>query len=60
MEVPPDMLGMFSELHKNMKALTLMVLAECHDPDYQVMQKRVRELFNNWEAETFQLKLFED
>ena len=43
-----------------MKAFTLTVLTECHDPDFQVTRERIREFFSKMEAETFQLRLFDE
>ena len=60
MEIPPELVGEFSRLYESVKALTLMVLTECHDPDYHVTQERVQEFFSKLEAEAFQLRLFEE
>lgn len=59
-EIPSELVEDFSDIYQSMKALTLMVLAECHDPDYEVMQDKIRVLFSTLEAEAFQLKLFEE
>ncbi len=60
MEIPPEALAQVSIMFQQVKALTLMALTECHDPDFQVTQERIREFFSKLESETFQLKLFED
>ena len=60
MEIPSDQLAQFSSIWQNMKSFTLMVSAECHAPDYQTMQEKIREMFSKLEAETFQLKLFDE
>ena len=59
MEIPPELLGEFNGIYQSMKSFTLMVLTECHDPDYRIMQTNIRELFSKLEAEAFQLKLFD-
>jgi len=59
-EIPPELVEDFSDIYQSMKALTFMVLAECHDPDYEAMQDKIRALFSTLEAEAFQLKLFEE
>ena len=60
MEIPAEIQGEFNGLYQSMKAFTLMVLTECHDPDFQVTEERLREFFSKMEAETFQLRLFEE
>lgn len=58
--IAPEMLPEFSSVYQSMKAFTLLVLTECHDPDYQVMQERIQKFFSQSEAEAFQLRLFEE
>ena len=60
MEIPPELLSEFDGLLETLKSMTSMVLRECHDPDFQVMQDKISVLFNKLETETFQLDLFNE
>ncbi|MCW3060858.1 MAG: hypothetical protein JWQ02_2679 [Capsulimonas sp.] len=55
-ELTPEVYAVWGQ----MKQLTLLVLRECHDPDYSVTEERANALFNKLESEALQLRLFDE